>query len=458
MEVVLTQISKGVKISKLLSIDVNNNQYIKILMKKIDANGPYTLNNEHLKLNSYCYSQMNLLIDAFAECVFNLDLENSFNNVPYFWKYINTLLNIVLNIDKYPLTVSIQLCNLFKITIVYLIDVFEEIDIDTNNEFNLKENITLLGFKLFQQLKPLPSLTKEYHPIYDDFDNSAGNNNVITNKRLPLKYKVLIDILPHLIKSFQNNKIFLQTLNTNIPFKFPHLDEYELANFTRYNLLAIEYYKAIWLLLNKQDVLACLKIMEELLHKLFQLGQHIPKNESIWFNYQLVLKTYALVKLSIDQYITSTILPPNICQLVKLVHDGNFQMFDAWLCENEEWLLKDQLYQFLVEKLVLVIFKNIVRLNVIISKSNKIYFDDINLALKLSVGNDIESYKCNILKNMLITWTSDNGWLDIFETLISLNYIKGNVVSKLQLVLLINNGSDKKQRQIIFPKVVDKMK
>ena len=461
MELVLNQVSKGNKIKKLLSIDVKENQYLKILMKKIDSNSKHDLNNDTLKLNSYCYTQMNNFVQSFANCVINLDLQNSFNNIPYMWKYINDLLIIILNIEKYPSKIANQLCDLFESSIIYFINLFGLIDEDTNNEFNLKENITLLAFKLFQQLKPLPSLAREYHPIYDAVDDSgvnSKNNNNSNDKKLPQKYKLLLSLLPHLIKSFQHNQIFLQTLNTNIPFKLKHLEEYELDNVTKYNLLAIDYYKALWLLLNKQDILGFLNIMEVLLIKLEQLGNIITDNKTIWFNYDSVLNVFAIVKLSIDEYIISDKLPGNIQRLIKLVHDGNFKLFDDWLKENEEWLLENQLYLFLVEKLLLIIFKNIIKINVTISKSNKLQFNQINTALTLSIGKDINTYHCTILKNILLVWTSNNGWLDIFETLISLNHIKGNVINKLELILLINDGSDKHLRQVIFPKVIDKMK
>lgn len=455
----MNQVSKGNKIKKLLSVNVNENQYLKVLMKKIDSNGKYDLNNDTMKLNDYCYNNMNNFVHSFANCVINLDLQNSFNNIPFFWKYINDLLVIVLQIERYPPQIAHQLCDLFESSAVYFIDLFGLIDDDTCQEFNLKENITLLVFKLFQQLKPLQPLVREFHPIYDNVDDFSRNQKQgPEGKVLPLKYRLLILLLPHLIKSFQNNKIFLQTLNTNISLKLTHLEEYELDSRTSYSFLVVNYFKALWLFLNKQDILGCLEILESLLSKLAQLGKAIPTNEAIQLNYGLVLRVYAIVKLSIDEYIVSDLLPNNIRQLIKLVHDGRFSHFDRWLAENEEWLLNGQIYLFLVEKLLLIIFKNLIRITVSISKSNKLQFSTINIALKNSIGENLIDYKCAILKNILLTWSQNNGWLDLLETLISLNHIKGNVVDKLELVLLINHGSDATLRQVIFPRVFDKMK
>ncbi|XBW38493.1 hypothetical protein QEN19_004083 [Hanseniaspora menglaensis] len=458
MEILLAQVAKGNKIRKLLSIDVSDNQYLKIVMKKTEGkNAHYDLNNDYLKLDNYCYSHLNRFIHSFARCVHNLDLQNGFNNVPFFWQYISDLQIIVLNIEKYPLVIASQFCDLFESSVVFLIKTFGDIDEDTGTEFSLKENVTLLAFKLFQQLKPLPSLVKEYHPIYDNF-KSIQSTKSNEDKSLPLKYRLLVVLLPHLIKSFQGNKVFLQTLNTNIPFKLTHLEEYQLDFTTAYSLLIVEYYKAIWLLLNKQDVLGFLSIMETLLSKLQNLALVVKTNDSIWFNFDHVLKIYAVVKITVDEYIISERLPYNIQQLVKLVADGSFIRFDNWLKENEEWLLNDQLYLFLVEKLTLVIFKNLIRINVVISQSNKLYFKDINTTLAFSTGNKIHSYSCTILKNILSVWSQNNGWLDVFETLVSLNLIKGNVVYKLNLVLLINNGADRSSMNVIFPRVIDKMR
>lgn len=459
MELVLNQVSKGNKIKKLLSVNVNENQYLKVLMKKIDSNGKHHLNNDTMKLNDYCYKNLNNFVHSFVSCVINLDLQNSFNNIPFFWKYINDLLVIILQIERYPPQIAHQLCDLFESSAIYFIDLFGMMDEDTCHEFNLKENVTLLVFKLFQQLKPLPSLVREYHPIYDNIDDFSNNQKQgLDGKKLPMKYRLLILLLPQLIKSFQNNKIFLQTLNTNISLKLTHLEEYELDIRTSYSLLVVDYFKALWLFLNKQDILGCLDILENLLVKLAQLGKAISSSEAIQLNYALVLKVYAIVKLSIDEYIVSDLLPNNIQQLIKLVHDGRFEHFDRWLAENKEWLLKDQLYLYLVEKLLLIIFKNLIRITVSISKSNKLQFKAINIALKNSIGENLLEYQCSILKNILLAWSLNNGWLDILETLISLNHIKGNVVDKLELVLLINNGSDAGLRQVIFPRVLGKMK
>ena len=108
--------------------------------------------------------------------------------------------------------------------------------------------------------------------------------------------------------------------------------------------------------------------------------------------------------------------------------------------------------------MMLVMFKNVLRYTVIATQTNKLKYEYVDVVLnKLINQPQLKNYSCTSLKTILELFSVKNGWIDMVETLISLNYIKGNIVSKLEVILLINDGSTKQLRQVMFPNVLSKL-
>ncbi|SGZ38332.1 uncharacterized protein HGUI_00532 [Hanseniaspora guilliermondii] len=457
MEIFISNISKGQNIPKFMSIDLIKNQYINILKKKINDTKSHKLKNDALKLTQANTDQINDAIHCYLECIKNLDYKNSFNNIPYMWDYFNSLLSIVLNIETFPPKIASQFSQLFHDTLIYVLNIFDTIDLETNSKFELKENLGLAALKILQLIKPLSSFKQQKNSIYDDFE-TKGNNKSSKDKKLPFKHQLLISILPAIIKSFKNNGVYLKTIHTNIPMKLRNLDEYNLNSNSLNSLVVIDYYRAIWMLVNNQDVLESLKIQERVLSKYEQLSQLNAVNATFHININMLIDLYTLTKLLLDEYIISEHQSIHIINLVKIVKNANFYEFDKWLELNKKWLLTNNIYYYVMEKMVLVMFKNALRYTVICTQTNKLKYDHVNVVLKkLICVDDLKNYTCQPLKIVLELFMVDNGWIDMVETLISLNYIKGNVVSKLKIILLINDGSTKDLRQVMFPNVLIKL-
>lgn len=462
MEIFISNVSKGKNIPKFLSIDVVKNQYINILKKKIDNTTTHKFKNETLKLSKPCVENINVAIECYLECIKNLDYGNSFNNIPYMWNYFNSLLTIVLNIEALPLEVATQFSQLFHDTLIYTLDIFDTIDYETNEKFELKENLGLSVLKILQLIKPLASSKNDgQSSIYDDFETKKKAPKLKNkNNTLPIKHELLISILPAIIKSFQNNGIYLKTIHTNIPMKLKNLDEYKLNAKTLNNLLIIDYYKSVWLLVNNQDILESLKIQERVLAKYEQLSHLEAATTPAYFeNFKTLIDFYTLTKLCLDEYVTSEHQSDNIKELVKIVNSAKYHDFDKWLGKNKQWLLSNNLYYFIIENMMLVMFKNVLRLTVLAAQTNKLKYEYVSVTLSQLINqDDLKSYTCTSLRTILELFLINNGWIDMVETLISLNYIKGNIVSKLGVILLINDGSTKELRQVMFPNVLLKLK
>lgn len=457
MEIFISNISKGQNIPKFMSIDLIKNQYINILKKKINDTKSHKLKNDALKLTQANTDQINDAIQCYLECIKNLDYKNSFNNIPYMWNYFNSLLTIVLTIETLPPKIALQFSQLFHDTLIYILDIFDTIDLETNSKFELKENLGLAALKILQLIKPLSSFKKEQNSIYDDFETKS-NRNSPKDKKLPVKHQLLISILPAIIKSFKNNGVYLKTIHTNIPMKLRNLDEYNLNTNTLNSLVVIDYYRALWMFVNNQDVLESLKIQESVLSKYERLNQMNITNVTFNKNFNMMIDLYTLTKLLLDEYIISEHQSIHILNLVKIVKNANFYEFDKWLESNKKWLLTNNIYYYVIEKMVLVIFKNALRYTVMCAQTNKLKYEHVNVALKKLIRTDeLKNYTCQSLKTILELFMVENGWIDMVETLISLNYIKGNVVSKLEIILLINDGSTKELRQVMFPNVLNKL-
>ena len=303
----------------------------------------------------------------------------------------------------------------------------------------------------------MSSFKKEQNSIYDDFETKS-NRNSPKDKKLPVKHQLLISILPAIIKSFKNNGVYLKTIHTNIPMKLRNLDEYNLNTNTLNSLVVIDYYRALWMFVNNQDVLESLKIQESVLSKYERLNQMNVTNVTFNKNFNMMIDLYTLTKLLLDGYIISEYQSIHIINLVKIVKNANFYEFDKWLESNKKWLLTNNIYYYVIEKMVLVIFKNALRYTVVCAQTNKLKYEHVNVALKKLIRTDeLKNYTCQSLKTILELFMVENGWIDMVETLISLNYIKGNVVSKLEIILLINDGSTKELRQVMFPNVLNKL-
>ena len=304
MEIFISNISKGQNIPKFLSIDVVKNQYINILKKKIDNTKTHKFKNDTLKLSQPSVENINNVIECYLECIKNLDYANSFNNIPYMWNYFNSLLTIALNIETFEPKLASQFSQLFHDTLIYILDIFDTIDYETNEKFELKENLGLAVLKILQLIKPLSSSKSDNNSIYDDFETKKKKNAASKSNVLPIKHELLISVLPAIIKSFQNNGIYLKTIHTNIPMKLKNLDEYKLNTKTLNNLLIIDYYKSIWMLVNNQDVLESLKIQERVLSKYEKISQLEIQNASFYENFKTLIDLYTLTKLCLDEYIS----------------------------------------------------------------------------------------------------------------------------------------------------------
>lgn len=458
MEIFISNISKGQNIPKFLSIDVVKNQYINILKKKIDNTKTHKFKNNTLKLSQPSVENINNVIECYLECIKNLDYANSFNNIPYMWNYFNSLLTIALNIETFEPKIASQFSQLFHDTLIYILDIFDTIDYETNEKFELKENLGLAVLKILQLIKPLSSSKSDNNSIYDDFETKKKKNAASKSNVLPIKHELLISVLPAIIKSFQNNGIYLKTIHTNIPMKLKNLDEYKLNTKTLNNLLIIDYYKSIWMLVNNQDVLESLKIQERVLSKYEKISQLEIQNASFYENFKTLIDLYTLTKLCLDEYIISEHQSQKIKNLVKIVRTANYYEFDQWLKQNKQWLLFNNLYYYIIENMMLVMFKNVLRYTVIATQTNKLKYEYVDVVLnKLINQPQLKNYSCTSLKTILELFSVKNGWIDMVETLISLNYIKGNIVSKLEVILLINDGSTKQLRQVMFPNVLSKL-
>lgn len=138
--------------------------------------------------------------------------------------------------------------------------------------------------------------------------------------------------------------------------------------------------------------------------------------------------------------------------LSKGIKSGNMQMVNMWLLKNESSLRKDHLLIPLLQKLPMIVFRNLVRnvvkLTIIPQNTNKIPYDLVRKALEVSIGPQNQN-----LSLIYTTLHSPEDVENILVTLINLGFLRGNCFPTMQLCVV------KKTQNIseVFPEITERI-
>lgn len=138
--------------------------------------------------------------------------------------------------------------------------------------------------------------------------------------------------------------------------------------------------------------------------------------------------------------------------LSKYILSGNMRSVNMWLIENESFLRKNHLLIPLLQKLPMIVFRNLIRdvvkIFIIPQHTNKIPYDLVRKALEVSIGPQVPSLP-PIYNNIHNPDDVEN----ILVTLINLGFLRGNCFPSLRVCVV------KKTQNIleVFPEITERI-
>ena len=515
MDLFFNQLKKPTSLSKVLSIDLTENaNFIAVLQKGIINNSSLQslfesqaktqlekfVDNKLASLGVDNGTRFNMLVTSYLQFVALVDPWSTWNNVDLIFDYYTNLTNLVVSLTS-PSSVPYEtsLCILYQKMTIYVIQLSKKIDsvnaTEQTQKYLFTTQVSVLLSKYFQTIKPL--VIRGSNPQIDSiYGDDEGMSNNRTTPSVSSKFKLLLWVVNRLnnlyfyIKSpkssytiFNNmsHKIdsrALKNLNQEVKTIFNMIDvlEYRFLLGRAYmvqNKIVDSYYQLnecfnglLSMILyyqqaNNSDISRKLVMC---LNKTFKLlvpmGIAIGKTP---FFIENGLNGNSHSNNNMNNFITSSIDPKLIGlyrDLGKCVLSGNMQDFSQWIAQNKTFLISQNLYLVLIEKLPLIIFRNCVKKIFTIycfqHGSYKLAYDVLEVGLQKSLkNNSFGNFGAKTETDQILDTMFSNG-IDVenlLSTLITYNWLKGNIFPMSKVLLTMKSANIKD----IFPDINEKI-
>ena len=374
---------------------------------------------EKQKLQGGNWTRFNIMVTSFLKFCRDVDPWSLWRSSDLIFIYYQDLTNCLLN-DNFPVD---KLVTLFQETTEYVVPLAKQLDIQYN----------VLGTRKYQFLSHVASvITKLFNSIKPRFEEPAVSFNELLRKQQILLYTanklnniyMRIESPASCANIFKNVKPksaiqnFSQfPVNEQVEYRYL-LGRYYLLNHrvsnafhqlnSAFGLLAVTSLKASR---NNEPVSSAVKRnLQRILKYLLPAGILFGKLPSASFSAQVS------PQLS-EQYI----------KLVNAIQAGCFLRFHHWLAQNETILREQKLFILLLEKVPLLIYRNLIR-RVILEiclprRQNKISYALLERALQISLGS------ANEMQQTKLIYTAINvpgNIPNVLESLINLTLLKAN--------------------------------
>lgn len=425
----------------VLSVDLGKNgRFVASLQQHLQANNttPGQLETlvENQAFHGGSWSRFNILIVSFLKYCKDVNPWSLWESSDLVFNYYQDLSNCLLN-DSYSLE---NLVGLFKDTSDYVIPLASRLD----------QHYQTMGTKQYQFLTHVSSIiSKLFNSTKARFDEPSKSFGELPGKQKILLYIVnrLNNIYFKIDSASSCSNIFKNTKHKSMVERF---SEYPAREQVEYRYLLGRYY-----LLNHR--------ISDSFHQLNSAFQMLAGQTTV--SPQLQRNMYRVLKYLLPTGIlfgkvpatamvarVSTELAQMYSGLIRVVKEGNIGGFNQWLFTNEQLLRRDKLLLVLLEKLPILIYRNLIRrviATVVIPQgSNKIPYQLIEHAVRFSTGPSHAG-----MSPIYNTIHSSGNVENILVTLINLSLFRGNCfpLNRMCVTMKTNNVND------IFPRVNEKI-
>ncbi|KAM3164510.1 PCI domain-containing protein [Lachancea thermotolerans] len=384
---------------------------LQLVLQKYDSDEDIEALVEKQKLHGGSWTRFNILMTSFLKLCRDLNPWSLWESSDLIYTYYQDLTNCLLN-DSFPVD---NLVTLFQTTTEYIVPLSRQLD----------ANYLALGTRQHQFLAHVSSIiTKLFNSIKPRFEEPAVSFESLPRKQQILLYTAnkLNNIYMRIDSSSSCANIFK---NVKPKSAIQHFSQFPLREQVEYRYLLGRYYllnhrvsnafhqlnSAFGMLIttyrSKECPPAVQRNLQRILKYLLPAGILFGKMPSIQFCAQL-----------------SQNLASSYQQLATAVKTGNFASFHNWLNENEAVLRRQNLLILLLEKVPLLIYRNLVRRVVIDfcfpQTLNKISYEILEHALAMSLGNPPLS------KPIYTAINVPEDIPNVLETLVNLTLLKAN--------------------------------
>ncbi|SCW01610.1 LAFE_0E03444g1_1 [Lachancea fermentati] len=398
----------------VLSIDIAaNGQLIANLQNHLQNTQDDMMSSlvEKAKLHNGSWTRYNILVVSFLKFCRDVDPWSLWESFDLVFDYYQSLSNCLLN-DSYPLE---SLVPLFKLTTDIVIPLAARLD----------ENHEALGTRKHQFLAHVSSIiSKVFNSVKPKFEEISSRF-----EDLPEKQKVLLYVSNRLNNIYMriDSSSSCANIFKNVKPKstIQRFSQFPIREQIEYRYLLGRYY-----LLNHRvsNAFHQLNRCFEMLASQQTVTPALRRNMHRVLNY-LIPAGILFGKVPSMQMVAqvSPELARSYTPLIHIVCEGNLAAFHCWLAEHETSLRARRLLLLLLEKMPMLLYRNLVRRVVLLvafpQNLNKISYQAVENAIRISLGPPDRLARLPIIYR---TIHAPENVGNVLETLVTLTFLKAN--------------------------------